>query len=303
MKQKLKTPEYRKKTIIIEKPFTKHWFKNISLVILGSILVAFGFVFFIVPFKLVPGGIYGLSIILNSVFGLPIGASSLALNIPLLFLGYRMLGTSFSLKTIISMITASFSIDYLLYLFDGKPLSDDILVSSIFGGVFIGLGIASIFRGEATSGGTDLIARMVSKFTKTPIGQMLIIVDGIIIISGILAFRSIDMVPYAIITIFTLSKTVDTVLTGLDNRKAVFIISDHHEKVRDIILNKLDRGGTYLLGRGLYFHEEDRKIIFTALTRREMVNLQTYIKEVDKEAFITVVDTNEIIGSGFKPLT
>lgn len=301
MKVDSKTPSFKKKTITIEKPFTKKWYKNIFKVVLGSLILAFGFVFFITPYNIVPGGIYGASLILNNVTGLPIGAISLALNIPLLFMGYRMLGASFSLKTIISMIITSASIDYLMFTYEKMPLTDDALVSAIFGGVFIGLGVSIIIRGEATSGGTDLIARMISKVTKRPIGQMFLIVDGIIVLSGILVFKSIDVVPYAIISIFTISKTVDTVLTGLDNKKAVFIVSEKHAKIREIILNELDRGGTYLMGKGLFFTQKERPVIFTALTRREMANLEIQIKEIDKEAFITVVDTNEIIGSGFKP--
>lgn len=292
--------EYKKKPFPVEKLFSKLWFFNYFKVLLGSLILAFGLVFFIIPFHVVPGGVFGLSIVINHLSGFPIGMLALAINIPLFIWGVRVLGSQLGIKTFIAMVLTSVSIDVMTYYSSGKALTEDILVSSIFGGVIIGLGIAVVIGGNGTTGGTDIIAQIISKYTKIPVGQLFLLVDGIIVLSSIAIFRKIDLAPYAIIAIFSVSKTIDAVLTGLDNRKAVFIISREHEQIRDVILRDMDRGGTYILSKGLYHTDEDRNIIFSALSRKELARLQSYIKKIDPEAFLTVIDTHEIIGSGFK---
>ncbi len=294
-------PEYQKKRLGEEKLFSAKWFASYSMVIVGAILIAVGYVFFLVPYNIVPGGIFGLCMVINHLTGFPIGVLALILNIPLLAWGMKMFNMQFSVKSFIAAAIASASVDTLTYFWEVKPLSDDILVSSIFGGVIIGVALAIIIKANATSGGTNLLARMVSKYTKIQVGRNMLFIDGLIILFGIIVFRDINLAPYALIAIFSISRTIDAVLTGLEDKKAVFIISEKHEEIREIILEKLNRGGTYLMGSGLYFNQQERKMIFTALSPREMAKLQQYIKIVDPNAFITVVDTHEIIGSGFKP--
>lgn len=294
-------PEFKKKYFAVEKPFSKLWFFNYFLVILGTFIMAAGFVYFVVPFHIVPGGVFGMSIIVNHLTGFPIGIIALVVNIPLFIWGIKVLGSQFGIKSFLAITLASVFIDGLTYLSGGKGLTEDILVSSIFGGVLAGVGIALVIRGNATTGGTDIIAQIISKYTKIPVGQLFLIVDGIIVFTSVLIFRKIDLAPYAIIAIFSISKTVDAILTGLDNRKAVFIVSKEHEKIRNVILEDMDRGGTYLVSRGLYFREEDRNVIFSALSRKELARLHSYIKQIDPEAFLMAIDTHEIIGSGFKP--
>ncbi|MEZ5360226.1 MAG: YitT family protein [Candidatus Zixiibacteriota bacterium] len=294
-------PEFQRKQIAEEKPFSGKWFFNYTLVIIGAALIAVGYVFFLVPYNIVPGGMFGLGMVLNHVTGLPIGLLTLLLNIPLLVWGIRSFNVSFGVKSFLAIIVASLSVDVLMHFYGRLALSDDILVSSIFGGVIIGAALAIILKANATSGGTNLLAKMISKYTKIQVGRNMLIIDGCIILLGIIVFEDINLAPYALIAIFSISKTIDAVLTGLEDKKAVFIISDKHEEIREIILDKLNRGGTYLNATGLYFKENEKKVIFSALSPREMAKLQQYIKAVDPEAFITVVDTHEIIGSGFKP--
>ncbi len=290
----------KRKEIPVEKLFSSLWFFNYFKVLVGSITLAFGLVYFIIPLHVVPGGVYGLSIVANHLTGFPIGMLALAINIPLFIMGMRVLGKQLGVKTFVSMVLTSVSIDVLTHFSGGKALTEDILVSSIFGGVLAGVGIATVIRGNGTTGGTDIIAQIISKYTKIPVGQLFLMVDGIIVLSSVVIFRKIDLAPYAIIAIFSVSKTIDAILTGLDNRKAVFIISNEHEKIREIILKDMDRGGTYINSKGLYTNEE-RNIIFSALSRKELARLQSYIKQIDPEAFMTVINTHEIIGSGFKP--
>lgn len=293
--------EYKKKAFETEKLFSKKWFFNYSKVILGAFILAFGLVYFIIPFHIVPGGVFGISILINHLSGFPIGLLALLINTPLFIWGVRVLGGQFGVKTIFAIVLTSGFIDLINHFSHGVALTQDILVSSMFGGVFIGIGIALAIRADATTGGTDIIAQIVAKYTKIQVGQLFLIVDGLIVLASVIVFRKIDLAPYAIIAIFSISKTIDAILSGLDHRKAVFIISQEHEKIRDLILNEMDRGGTYLAARGLFYKDEEKHLIFSALSRKEVARLQAFIKSVDPNAFLAVLDTHEIIGCGFKP--
>jgi uncharacterized membrane-anchored protein YitT (DUF2179 family) len=294
-------PEFKKKPFIYEKTFSKVWFFNYFKVILGSFVLAVGVVYFIIPFKIVPGGVFGISILVNHLTGLPVGILAMLINVPLFIWGIKVLGARFGIKTFLAIILTSMFIDGLTHYSGANALTEDILVSAMFGGVFIGVGIALVIRGDATTGGTDIIAQIINKYTKIPMGQLFLLIDGVIVLSSVFLFRKIDLAPYAIIAIFSISKTVDSILSGLDHRKAVFIVSNEHEKIRNVILSDMDRGGTYLMAKGLFYKDEDRHIIFSALSRKEVARLQGYIQKIDPEAFLAVLDTREIIGSGFKP--
>ena len=294
-------PEYKQKHHPEEKIFSAIWLKNYLMVIIGSLILAFGFVFFIVPHDIVPGGVFGLGIIFNHLFGLPIGLTAFAINIPLLITAMRLLGFDFGFKTILAIIVSSASIDGLIYFCDCNALSDDILVSAVFGGVLIGIAIALMIKAGATPGGTAMAARIISKYTRLPVGQMLLIVDGLIVAASIFVFRSLDVAPYAIIAIFAISRSVDAVLDGLDSKKVVFIISDKYDDIRKIILEKMDRGGMYLDAKGLFYSDNQKQVIFTALSRKEVITLENHIRIIDKDAFLIAMDASEIIGRGYKP--
>lgn len=294
--KKFKVKHFKK-----EETFSKEWFMSYLMVIFGSMLLSFAIVFFIAPYNLVPGGVFGLSIVINHLIGIPIGTIALIINIPLLIWGIKILGANFGMKTFLSMILTSSLIDGFTYFFDPKPLADNILVASIFGGVLVGTSISLVIRAGATTGGTDIVARIISKYTKIPVGKMFLAVDGCILLSGLFVFKDINMIPYALIAIFSISKTIDAILNGLDNKKAVFIISEKHKIIRKYILEDIDRGGTYLKASGLYFTEEARNVIFTVLNRREQAALENQIKKIDPKAFMMTVNTHEVVGSGFKP--
>jgi len=294
-------PEYKKKQFQKEKLLSPLWFKNYMLVIMGAFVLAVGYTFFMIPHNIVPGGVFGSSIIINHLIGLPIGIISLCINIPLLLLGIKILGAKFGVKTFLAMVISSASIDLLSHFWGDINITDDLLVSAIFGGVLIGAGIAMVIRAEATTGGTDIIAQILAVISKRQVGQMFLIIDGLIVFCSVIIFRKIELAPYAVIAIFCISRTVDTILNGLEVRKAVFIISQQHEKIREYILSELDRGGTYLNSRGLYFPEHERNLIFSVLNRKELAQLQNWIKAIDPDAFLTVFQAQEIFGSGFKP--
>ena len=285
-----------------EKVFSKKWIISYSLVVIGAFIMAAGFVFFITPNKIVPGGVFGISIVLHYLIHVPVGLTGLVLNIPLTLLGIRILGPRFGVKTVVGFVLASVFIDGLTYFWGEAPLVDhDPLLSSIFGGVLVGFGLGLIFKARATSGGSDIIAMIIAKYTKAPVGQLLIIVDSFIVIIGLVAFRDWRIPLYSWIVIFITGRVIDLVLEGISYDKALFIISDHYEEIRKVIITELDRGGTLIEGKGMYSGTE-KKIIYTVVSRKELALLQEYIHQIDPEAFMSVIDANEVIGHGFKSL-
>ncbi len=285
-----------------EKPFSRKWIISHSLIVIGSFILASGFVLFITPYKIVPGGVYGISIILHYLLGTPVGLVALCFDIPLTIIGIRILGPRFGYKTVLGFSLTAIFTDTLTYFWGFKPLvQGDALLSSIFGGVLIGLGVGLIFRSKATSGGSDIVAMIIAKYTRLPLGMLMIYVDSVIVLIGLAVFRDWKIPLYSWIVIFITGKVIDIVMAGMSYDKCMFIISENHEEIRDKIINNLNRGGTYIEGKGM-FNMADRKIIFTVVNRRELFQLEEYIHEIDPKAFLTVLDATEILGEGFKSL-
>lgn len=285
-----------------EKIFSRKWFISYSLITLGSIIMAAGYVFFIAPNKIVPGGVYGIGIVLHHLIGIPVGLTGLAFNIPLTIIGIRVLGPRFGVKTVVGFVLASIFIDGLTWLWGDVPLvPNDMLLSSIFGGVLIGFGLGLIFKSRATSGGSTIIAMIMSKYTRLPIGQTLMVVDSVIVLVGLVAFRDWTIPLYSWIVIFITGKVIDGVLQGVSYEKTLFIISEKYQEISEKILVDLNRGGTFLEGKGMY-KQDEKKIIFVNVSRREVAILQDFINDIDPNAFVTVIDASEILGKGFKSL-
>ena len=292
-----------------DKVFSKDWFKNYLLIIIGAFIMASGYVYFITPYKIVPGGVFGISIVIHymtqGIFsfapdGLPVGTMGLIMNIPLTILGVKILGPRFGVKTVIGFSLASAFIDLQTYFWGSKPLvENDALLATISGGVLIGFGLGLIFKSNATSGGSDIIAMIIRKYTKMPLGQLLIYVDSVIVLLGLIVFKDWKIPLYSWLAIFITGKVIDATMQGVNYNKAMFIISDKYEEIRVKILEDLSRGATAIPVRGMYKGAE-RNMIFVNVTRREMVILQRFIKEVDKNAFLTVFDAYDVYGEGFK---
>lgn len=288
--------------IVKEKLFSKKWFISYSLIITGAFIMASGFVLFITPYKIVPGGVYGISIVLHHLFGTPVGLIALCFDIPLTLLGIRILGPRFGVKTVVGFIFTAVFVDTLTLYWGEQPLvENDALLSSIFGGVLIGLGLGLIFKSKATSGGSDIVAMIIAKYTRLPLGQLMILVDSAIVFIGFAAFQDWKIPLYSLIVIFITGKVIDVVLQGISYDKTLFIISDKAEEIRNKIIIDLNRGGTFIQGKGMY-NGKDRTIIYTVVNRREVAMLQEFIHKTDPRAFMTVINANEIIGEGFKSL-
>jgi len=285
-----------------DKIFSLRWIKNYSMILIGAFIMASGFVLFITPYKIVPGGVYGISIVLHYILGTPVGMMALAFDIPLTLIGIKILGPRFGIKTVVGFLATAIFMDTITYFYGSEPLVvGDALLSSIFGGLFIGVGLGLIFKAKATSGGSDIVAMIIGKYTKMPIGQLIIIVDSAIVLVGLIAFDDWKIPLYSLIVIFITGKVVDVILEGMSYDKVLFIISDKSQEIRGKIVNDLNRGGTFLGGKGMY-KEDDKSIIFTVVSRREMSMLREFINQIDPNAFVTAINSNEILGNGFKSL-
>lgn len=299
-------------TTYSEKKFTLKWFLSWGFIFLGSAILALSFVLFITPYKIIPGGVFGIGIILNSFFpDTQVGTFGLCLDVPLLILAFFTLGSSVGAKTIFSALVTPLLMNLFTYLIGSTPetifggtmnLSDDILLSSIFGGATMGIGLGLIFANKGTSGGTDIISMIVSKYGKIKLSKAIIMVESCIILAGLIIFGDWKLPLYSVVSIFVLTRVIDYMIEGVTTDKLLFIISEKHEVIRDYIMNDLQRGGTYIKAEGMYT-QENKNIIFVVIARNQLPLVQSNIKQIDSNAFMVVVEAHETLGSGFKPFT
>jgi uncharacterized membrane-anchored protein YitT (DUF2179 family) len=283
-----------------------NWKKHIfeyGMIIIGCFIMATAFVVFVSPYKLVPGGVYGIAITLHYLTQwFPIGVFALMFDIPLFLLGAWILGKKFGAKTLVGIFSLAGFTTLIERYYGYDPLVvNDYFLAAIFGGALLGVGLGIIFKTNATSGGTDIIAMILHKYTKVPVGMLLMGVDAFVVLIGLLAFKDWRIPLYSWVTIFITGKVIDMMISGFNREKTVYIISDHYEAIRLKIINELGRGGTYLNGEGMY-NGMKKKIIYTVVDRKELILLQRYVHEIDPNAFISVLDSHETLGEGFQSL-
>jgi uncharacterized membrane-anchored protein YitT (DUF2179 family) len=272
--------------------------------LVGTFLMAIGLVVFIAPMKLAPGGVYGIAIILHHLFDFPIGWSGLALDIPLLLLGTWILGPRFGIKTVVGIVSLSLFISLMEWVYGYKLLIDNTsayFLLALFGAIFMGVGLGLVFKTRATSGGTDIIASILKKHIHLPLGTTLILVDSVIVIMALVAFRDWEIPLYSLVVIYVTGVVIDKVIEGFKGDKTIYIISEKHEEIRDVILHQLERGGTYIKGEGMY-NGAEKKIIYTIVDRKQLPTLIYHVHEIDPKAFLSIVHASETLGDGFKPL-
>ena len=316
--------------IMTKEKTERDWKKEMwsyCLLILGSALFAVGDVMFVNPYHLAPGGVYGLANVFNALWGWKISVAGICMDIPLLIIGTIILGPKFGLKTIISVIlipvftfimettwgyaplihggvVAPETQSALYYIAkDGSQswFMPDMFLNTVVSGLIYGVAIGVIFRAGATSGGSDIISMIIHKYTKISLGTLVLIVDSIISLTTLIAFEDIRLPIYSILLIFIESKIIDLVVDGMKSYKTMFIVTDELDAVRDYILNDLERGGTLLVGTGLYQGNE-RKMIYVTLDRADMVKLKSNLHRLDPKAFVNIMESSEILGYGFKAL-
>ncbi len=266
----------------------------------GSALMAVSIRMFTAPNHIAPGGISGISTMINYLSGWPIGMLALLLNIPLfvwavLEIGYRMV-----LKTIVATVISSAAIDLLGLVV--RPYQGNPMLAAIFGGCIEGIGLSLIFLRGATTGGTDLVARLLGRRVRfASMGKLMLAVDCVIVIASGFVYRSIESALYAMIAIFVSTKLIDSVLYGTDvgTGKVLFIISEQSEQIAKQILGSMDRGVTFLSSRGAYTGREGR-VLLCAVRRYEVARVKDIVRSIDRNAFLIVGDAGEITGEGFR---
>lgn len=293
-----------------DKIFSARWFQTYATLILGSFVISIGYTFFMTPYKIVPGGIYGISTILHYQLGFPIGMAALCFNLPLSLWGVKVLGKQFGLKTFICfLLVAMFADGMPLFLkacghphpYDPFQLHDEVLLASIFGGVVIGIGAGLILKTRSSSGGTDVLSSILNKLTRKPIGMLQMTVDSVIVLCGLIVFQDWKVPFYSWLTIFLMGKVIDIVIQGYSSDKTFFIVSEKTEEIRNYILTELHRGGSIVPVNGM-FNRTEKEMIMTVVNRREVVTLQRAIFKIDPKAFTTIMEAKEIIGQGFKTI-
>lgn len=264
----------------------------------GSALFAVAIDTFSAPNAIAPGGATGLATIFNYLTGLPIGTAILLINLPLFLLGWRFLGWRFLARTVAATILTSAFIDGLAPFL--PQYQGDTLLAALYGGFLSGLGLGLVYLRGATTGGSDLGAKLLSlKLPHVPMGKLIMAVDLVIILAATVVYGTMESGLYAVIMLFISSRLIDGVLYGADTGKMMLIVSDRNDTIAARILHDVERGVTVLKAKGAYTGE-DKEVLLCAVRRQEVFQIRAVIKSVDPDAFIVVSDVGEIIGEGFK---
>ncbi len=270
--------------------------KDYSLIVVGAFLQALSYVLFLAPYKIVPGGVYGVSIVLHystqGMFsflpdGLPMGITALCFNIPLMILAMKKIGLASGPKTVVTFVLISVFTDSLSYILTEPLLPNDTFIAAFYGGALLGLGVTCVFRAQSTSAGTDVLARVMASNTNMKVSNMIILLDSAVVLLGLLAFKDWTVPLYSWLTIFIYGKVVDMLQVENPNR-AVFIVSGKTQEIKELIVDEMGMSGTYLHGRGMYEGKE-REIIFTIAERKDMPKLKEEIKKIDPKAFVSTM--------------
>lgn len=269
---------------------------------IGCIVYAIAFDWLFVPNQIGFGGITGIGQILNYYIpALPIGIVVIVLNIPLFLLGWKFLGAHLLVSSLYAMAASSVLMDIFAEMFTFQPM--DAMLASIFGGVLIGAALGVVFAQGATTGGTDLAARLLKiPFAWLPTGKLLMLVDMTVLAAIVAAFRSLESGLYGLVALYIQGMVMDMVLYGLDQSKVAYIISSVPRETIQAIDDKLDRGVTVLHGEGA-FSGQDKQVLMCAFRQKEIVTLKALVFELDPEAFIIVCSTHEVTGNGFRAYT
>lgn len=272
--------------------------KNYSLIILGAGIFAFGLNYIIIPQHLFEGGATGLTLITYYLFKIPVSLMNLLINIPLFILYWRIFGA----KTLYSSILGTFAVSIWLAIFENIPLSlnleGDLLISSLLAGICMGVGLGIIFNAGGTTGGTDIVARILHKYTGISIGRLMLTIDSCVLGLIVLVFKDIRMVTYTLIFVFIASRVIDLIGEGGYSGKGFIIVSPKAKELAQRINRDLNRGVTLLNGQGFY-SESPVKVIYCVVGRNEMQEMKHIIQEIDPHAFTTITDAHEIMGEGF----
>ena len=281
-------------------PKLRNSVKDYSLILVGAFLQALSYVLFLAPYKIVPGGVYGISIVIHHVTkglfsffpeGLPMGGMALCFNVPLLLLAMKKIGLSSGPKTVVTFVLISIFTDTLSYIFTDPLVENDAFIAAFYGGAILGLGVSCVFAAQSTSAGTDVLARVIANDTNMKVGNLIILFDSSIVMLGLIVFQDWAVPLYSWFTIFVFGKVVEMFQVENPNR-AVFIVSKKTQEIRDLIVDKMKMRGTFIHGKGMYEGQET-EIIFTIAERKEMPVLKKEVKDIDPNAFVSTMHASK----------
>lgn len=266
--------------------------------LLGSVCYALSVNVFSAPNQIAPGGVTGVATLLHALFRLPIGGMILVINLPLLAAAWRKCGAGFTVRTLIATVLVSVILDAsapFLPAFRG-----DKMLTALFGGVLAGTGLGLIYMRGATTGGSEIVARLLERrFRHVPIGRLILLVDAVVVAASAVVYRQLESALYALVLIFVSTFVMDTLVYGGDKGKLLLVMSREEERVARRILQEMERGVTMLDAAGGYTGT-DRRVLLCAVRRAEVYALRTLIYDTDPDAFLIVLSTDEVLGQGFK---
>ena len=273
--------------------------KNYTYIVIASIILALGVIGFFSPNKIITGGTAGLALLLHYISHFTIGTLIALVNLPLVLIGWKYLGKMFAIRTIITILIISFTIDFFDKVIKLKPFVIDVPIASIFGGVFIGIGLALVIKGNSSAGGSTIIARIIASRSEIKPGIVILAIDSLIILSSLFIFEDTARVLYSIISIYITSRIIDTILTGRLNKKVVYLVSKKTDELKRRITEELGPQGTIIKGDGL-FDGEDKKMILLVVEVNKLELLRQMIKQIDpKEGFLIITEATEMLGRGY----
>ena len=282
------------RSLFRKNPAAAERFFSYIQILAGALIGGAAYPLFMTPNRIAPGGITGVATILNHLFRWPVGTVSLILNLPLFLISYRAMGRVFAFRSLVATVAFSLFIDILPL----QPVTDAPLLGALYGGVLLGIGLGLIMRGGATTGGSDMIARMVHKrFPFISTGSFLFAIDFAVVLAAGIHIGTSEAL-YALINIFLTAKVMDVVIIGFSSNKACFVISPRWQEISQRIMRDMDRGVTQLTARGAYTGEE-RPTLLCVISRSEITAFKRILREEDENAFVIIVEAHEAIGDGF----
>jgi uncharacterized membrane-anchored protein YitT (DUF2179 family) len=271
---------------------------------LGTAIYAFGLHYFIIPNRLMEGGLTGIALLLNYSLNLPPSLTSLLLNIPLFIIGWRLIGRATMIYTVVGTVLLSFFLWMMELAIELKWIipfysEEDYLLAALYAGVTLGSGLGIVFRFGGTTGGVDIIARIINKHTGSSIGQVILIFD-VLVLTASLFYISKEKVLYTLVAVFISTRVIDFIQEGAYAAKAFTIISDDAEHIARVVTMELERGVTLFPAKGAYSNQ-NKQVVYCIVNRQETRKLKTLVRRIDPRAFMVISDVHDVLGEGFRP--
>lgn len=284
----------------------KRWIKALRSwlpIASGTAIYAFGLHYFVIPNEIMEGGVTGISLLLQYAFGYPVSLTTLIINIPLFIIGWRKIGNAAMINTVLGTVTLAVFLRIMEIAIDRNWIipfqaENDFFLATLYAGVTLGLGLGIVFRFGGTTGGTDIIAKLLSKANGWSIGQVILAVDALVIGTSLLYIPK-EKVLYTLVAVFVASRVIDFITEGAYSVKAFTIMSDKGEQIAKAITQEMDRGVTLFPAKGAYSNDT-KTVVYSVVGRQETRTLKTIVKRIDPQAFIVISDVHDVLGEGFR---